>query len=613
MKFHLIGGGQIASAASELTEFGIELSSDGVKTALLQGETLSVVKEKGEITITYQKTVQIFYALKCLADGETPAGAPVFDNLTYMCDCSRNAVPKTETLEKLVRHLAVLGYDSLGLYLEDTFEVEEYPYFGYLRTPYKKEELIRLDAYCRKFGIELVPYVQTLAHFNTLTRHYVFEKLFDTGDILLVGEEKTYEFIETLIKTCAECFTTRNINIGMDEAYMLGRGKYLDLHGARPRFDIMTEHRARVLAICEKYGFRTMMWSDMFFSQTMGAQYGSELEKELVEKVPKGVELIYWDYGDTDKTHYIENLLRHRAFQNIIGFAGGACKWHGYAPDNRNSFRSCLASMRACMEQGVKRYIVTGWGDNGAECSLFAILPTLLYCSRMNYGKFDEDKRFHRSFLSLTGMRFEDFMTVDLNNRVTENDGIEGRNTANKYYLFNDILLGTLDTTIADGVGGLYAAHAEKLKRAVRRAGRWRYLFETQARLAEVLAIKADIGIKLRRAYQAGDRAKLEELLSQLLVLKKRLGAFYRAMAKQWHLENRANGFDVQDIRIGALKQRLEHSATKLKAYLNGEAERIEELEERLLDHMGQGETFEVDPDQCEWRWRRMTSVNVNE
>ncbi len=612
MKFQLTGAKEIVSAAKELRDFGIEICEGGRPVAVKEGKTFKITCG-ARILIEYTHRVQIFRALKHLADGGTDATfAPHFEDLTYMMDCSRNAVAKPETVEALVRYLAVMGYTSLGLYMEDTFELEGYPYFGYLRTPYSVQDLKRLDAYCARFGIALVPYIQTLAHFNTLTRHYAMESLFDTGDILFTGEEETYRFIEAIIATCAKTFSSRDINIGMDEAYMLGRGRYLDKHGLRPRFDIMTEHLVRVLEICKKYGYSTpMMWSDMFFTQTFATQqYKNELPAEIAARIPKDVELIYWDYGETNKAHYAENLRRHASIGNRIGFAGGACKWHGYTPDNRNSFRACRAAAEACIDAGIPRFIVTGWGDNGGESSQFSILPTLFECASITYGlpEGTED-----GFETLTGLSLDDFMSVDLCNRLTPNDGIEGRNTANKYLLFNDILLGTLDTTIPEGVGALYVKHARKLASVRDRAQAFSYLFETQFRLARVLSVKAELGIKLRKAYQAGDRKRLGELLGDLKELPRLVECFYRALSAQWHLENRSNGFDVQDIRVGALKQRIYVAIEKVTAYLDGTADSIPELEEHLLDHMAGGETYQVDLDQCEWRWRRMTSVNVNE
>ena len=607
------------AAASELASLGIALSDNGTPTHVREGaDKLRITLKDGKLTIEVQKKVQAFYALKLVSDASPEGdyfyeGAPAFENLTFMLDCSRNAVAKPETVETLIRQLAVMGYDSLGLYLEDTFVVPEYPYFGYLRTPYTKADIARMDACCARFGVELVPYIQTLAHFSTLTRHYAMGYLFDTGDILLAGEEKTYEFIERLIATCADYFSTRNINIGMDEAYMLGRGAYMDRNGARPRFDIMNEHLARVIQICDKYGFKPMMWSDMFFSLTMGGQYGENLPEELANKIPAGVELIYWDYYHTYKEHYDEMLKKHRAFKNPIGFAAGAWKWLGYTPDNRYSFVSCEMSARACIEAGIKRYVVTGWGDNGGECSHFATLPALLYCSYMNYGNFGLDDKFKSSFETLAGMSFDDFMTIDLPNRVTESDDVDEKNSANKYLLFNDILLGTLDTTVPEGLDALYRSHIRKLYATSRIESPWQYLFETQYHLARVLALKADLGIRLRRAYKEGNKEELASLLERLKALPGEIEMFYKALRVQWERENRANGFDVQDIRIGALKQRIYVAIAKVRAYLAGETETIPELEETLLDHMGHADEFEIDPDQCEWRWRRMTSVNVNE
>ena len=84
----------------------------------------------------------------------------------------------------------------------------------------------------------------------------------ETDDILLTDDPRTYELIERMIATLSECFASRKIHIGMDEAHMLGRGKFLDIHGYEKTSDIMKRHLARVLEIIDKYGYEVMLWSD---------------------------------------------------------------------------------------------------------------------------------------------------------------------------------------------------------------------------------------------------------------------------------------------------------------------------------------------------------------
>ena len=98
-----------------------------------------------------------------------------------------------------------------------------------------------------------------------VTRYPMYQNIIDTQDILLVDEPKTYVFIEKMIKTMRDIFEVDIINIGMDEAYMLGRGKYLDQHGYKDRFSVMMSHLKKVIDICKQYNFNPMMWSDMFF------------------------------------------------------------------------------------------------------------------------------------------------------------------------------------------------------------------------------------------------------------------------------------------------------------------------------------------------------------
>ena len=53
-------------------------------------------------------------------DNSTP-----FRTFGTMLDCSRNAVPNLHTLKKWVDLTASLGYNTLLLYTEDTYEVTD--------------------------------------------------------------------------------------------------------------------------------------------------------------------------------------------------------------------------------------------------------------------------------------------------------------------------------------------------------------------------------------------------------------------------------------------------------------------------------------------------------
>ena len=122
-----------------------------------------------------------------------------------MLDTARNGVMKPEEVKKYARIIQRMGYNMIWLYMEDTYEVTDEPYFGYLRGRYTKEELKDMDAYCTSIGVELIPCVQTLGHLATIFRWFDYDKALDTGDILRVGAERTYTLIEHMFKTLREC------------------------------------------------------------------------------------------------------------------------------------------------------------------------------------------------------------------------------------------------------------------------------------------------------------------------------------------------------------------------------------------------------------------------
>ncbi len=196
-----------------------------------------------------------------------------YDMFTLMLDCSRNGVMNIPSLRKMILLLEKMGYDSLMLYTEDTYEVRDEPYFGYLRGRYSEAELKDLCAFGQEHHVEIIPCIQTLAHLNCIFKHEPYAKDLDVDDILLVDEPRTYVLIENMFASLERCFITRKVHIGMDEAHMLGLGKFKDIHGFENRVDIFLRHLKKVYEIAKRHGFEAMMWSDMFFRLASGGEY----------------------------------------------------------------------------------------------------------------------------------------------------------------------------------------------------------------------------------------------------------------------------------------------------------------------------------------------------
>lgn len=570
----------------------------------MEGKEDSFSKGKDGYSLTYTSLSHLFRTLAYVSAHRMEKGKIFHDpvkRLTFMLDSSRNAVMKVSSLKRLIVLLSSLGYDSIMLYTEDTFEIPSEPFFGYMRGAYTQQEIKEVDSFATHYGLELIPCIETLAHLGCLTQWARFENLFDIKDILLVDDEKTYELIEKMVSSIASSFSSRNINIGMDEAALIGRGKHETIYGPSSPFPLMMRHLKRVLGILDKYGFKAMMWSDMFASLLSP---DGAIKSEGIEEIPHNVTLCYWDYYSSEKSHYDAYMKIHRALPNDLAFATACWKWSGYTPQNRFSFRNQKAGIGAAIDNGISRVLVTAWGDNGGECSPFAVLPSIFSASIYRQGKERLDEKL---FEVLSKKKLENFLEIDDGNLLYPD--IKA-NTASKEFLLTDPFLSPFDTLVRADSAKKYAEFALRLKKEAR--GEYAYLFRSQSALCSLLSLKVDLGVRLREHYQKGDRDALKADLLRTKETRIRLDRFILVYEKQWEKENKMEGYEVQSIRLGGVRERLLYAERTLKRYLEGKSEKIEELEIKLIDYYGK-ETFTKPDDNCEYRSRRLTSVGVND
>ena len=508
-----------------------------------------------------------------------------FDTFGVMIDCSRNAVMTPESLKKFIRLIAKMGYNQLQLYMEETYEVDGEPYFGYLRGRYTQNELRDLDAFAASEGVELVPCIQTLAHMNAAVRWPKYAAITDTRDILLVGDERTYDLIEHMFSSLRKYFRSGKIHIGMDEAAMLGRGRYMDIHGKQDTSEILLSHLNRVCEIADRYGFRPMMWSDMFYRIACGGEYYShkaKFDSSVSEKIPDNLSLVYWDYYHTKKESYVRMIRGHRQITDRVSFAGGIWKWIGFSSHNDYSIRATKAALSACIQEGVRDVVLTMWGDDGAEASSFSVLPGLCYAACLAQGITDR-KEIEEKFRAWTGYEFSNFMLLDLPDRPEKTYGTV---CPGKYLLYNDCFMGIMEPAARPEYAKKYASYARKLKNASKRAGEFAYLFESAAALCRVLSVKSVICTETRRVYRSGSKDEGKQLLRVYDKMIRYTEDFYRLFREQWYAENKPHGFDVQDIRLGGLIGRMRNCRERISDWVEGKTTSIPELEEELLPYI---------------------------
>lgn len=525
-----------------------------------------------------------------------------------MLDCSRNGVLKVEKVKEYIDYLSKFGYNVLELYTEDTFEIEGEPYFGFMRGGYTKKDLKELDSYALSKGIELIPCVQTLAHLNGIFKWKEYEDINDTKDILLIGEEKTYSLIEKIIATARECFTSKKIHIGMDEAEMVGLRKLLKKHGFQNRYELLSKHLSRVIEITKKYGFEPCMWSDMFFKMATG---GYELKdysnppKEMLDAIPDGVNLVYWNYYQVKDTVYSKMLKVHKQIDDNCWFAGGAWGWNSFAPFNNWSMKHLDVSLKACKKTGVKNVLITVWGDDGQECSHFAVLSSLYYAIRVYQGE-KSIAKIKREFKEITGEDFNAFLDLDLPNCIGKNAREKRPFGPSKYGFYSDLLNGYFDLYTPDGSGELYKKYAKRLSKRAKNSAKFGYLFEMGAALCSFLSVKFELSKRLRKAYREKNLAELEVIYKDIKRAEIKLNKFEKTLKVRWEKECNPQGYDVLDIRIGALKQRLNTARERLREYLDKKVDAIAELECENLPLNAWNDQL-LSP----VKWKEVVTVNV--
>ncbi len=262
--------------------------------------------------------------------------------------------------------------------------------------------------------------IQALGHLGFMAKYPIYGDMFDTNGVLLVGEQKTYEFLDKVFELFSKGLKSRHFHIGLDEAESLGKGQYKKLHGERNQFDIFIEHLNRLKEIADKHNLTLEMWTDMFMKMSEEGDYWTSnciVPDNVPERLPENVYYCYWNYWQMD-----ENKLDDQINQNLklskgdvskFVYAGSLWKQDGLIPFNRISMKILKKQLEVCKKKNVDKFMLTLWSDGGAQSSIYSVLPSLFEFAVYDDTGRDLTEKDKERFLKITGVKFDEFMLID--------------------------------------------------------------------------------------------------------------------------------------------------------------------------------------------------------
>lgn len=305
---------------------------------------------------------------------------PDFTKRGVMLDISRGRVPRLETLLELTSQLADFKINEFQLYTEHTFAYRNYEPVWRGWGPLSAEEILQLDAHCRKLGIELVPNQNSFGHLRYWLAYPPLKKLAETGQpwpdqngaflrfpaTLAPDNPGTVPFLRELYDELLPNFTSNRFNVGCDETWDLGRGQSKSLVEKKGKGRVYVDFLKKIYREVTARRKQMMFWGDIILHYP-----------ELVKELPKDVVALNWGY---EKNHPFEKESAIFANSKMPFYVSpGTSTWMTLIGRHDNAFVNLQQAAKVGHKHGAIGYLNTDWGDGGHPQPLaVSYLPYLL-------------------------------------------------------------------------------------------------------------------------------------------------------------------------------------------------------------------------------------------
>ena len=295
-------------------------------------------------------------------------------------DVTRGRIPTMDYLKKLVDRMAFYKLNQLQLYMEHTFLFRGFSEVWRDDTPLTAEDILELDAYCRKRHVELIPSIACFGHLYKVLRTKTYGALCELSGMenepfgfvdrmrhhtLDVSNPESMRLVKTLIDEFMPLFTTQYFNICADETFDLGKGKSAALAEEKGTQRLYLDFVKELCEYVVSKGKTPMFWGDIICEFP-----------EAVQELPKETICLNWGYDADWPEDSTRKLAEAGArLYNCPGVSG----WDQLVNQIRVSYENISRMCRYAHTYKAEGLLNTDWGDCGHINHPDFSLPGMVY------------------------------------------------------------------------------------------------------------------------------------------------------------------------------------------------------------------------------------------
>ncbi len=294
--------------------------------------------------------------------------APKLAHRGLSYDVTRGRVPTLAYLKRLADRLSFYKYNQLQLYVEHTYLFREFSEVWRDNTPLTSEEILELDAYCKKMQIELVPSLASFGHLYEVLTTKSYGHLCELDGVrgeggyslvdrmghhtVDVSNEKSFAMVCGRIAEYMELFSSGYFNICADETFDLGKGKSKALGERLGVRRVYVDFLKKLCDFCIAQGKTPMFWGDVLVEQP-----------ELLRELPQQGICLNWEY-DARVTDKQVKALTEAGVKHLY-LCPGVQSWNHLINRYSDAYANILGMCRNAHKYHAEGLLGTEWGDLG--------------------------------------------------------------------------------------------------------------------------------------------------------------------------------------------------------------------------------------------------------